>query len=312
MGARAHRVPENSKNGVSAGMTDKELRKLSRAELLGLLIEVTEENERLTAELAEIKENGVAPGDRDGAAPEETEEVLRSASEAASGFLKEAQQIAQQIIADAQLSASRIRAQAGGHEAKPATAAGEIVSAPAEAEEVPAPEAAEVNAPAAEEVNAPAAVTEAPEAEEEQDELVALDALEDEVEEYEGEPAETEEQDEPVAPDAPGDEVEEYGGGPEETQELSAPEAAEEAPEAAHAQSAAEEAQKATPARAADDVDALLDELLGDDEIQEAEAAQAQMTQAPAYGIPQTEEAGARPMTAIEMLMQMQRRGGGQ
>ncbi|MBR0163945.1 MAG: hypothetical protein IJQ12_04645 [Lachnospiraceae bacterium] len=299
-------------------MTDKELRKLSRAELLGLLVEVTEENERLTAELAEIKEKGIMPGDRDGAAPEETEEVLRSASEAASGFLKEAQQIAQQIIADAQQSASRIRAQAGGHEAKPATAAGEIVSAPAEAEEVPAPAAEEVKAPAAEEVpapaaeevNAPEAVTEVPE--EEQDELVALDALEDEVEEYEGEPAETEEQDEPVAPDAPGDEVEEYGGGPEETQELSAPEAAEEAPEAAPAETAAEEVPQAAPARAADDVDALLDELLGDDEIQEAEAAQAQMTQAPAYGTPQTEEAGARPMTAIEMLMQMQRRGGGQ
>ncbi|MBQ9512957.1 MAG: PHP domain-containing protein, partial [Lachnospiraceae bacterium] len=99
-------------------MTDKELRKLSRTELLKLLIEVTEENERLTAENDNLRaggatilvdENGrpAASNNADlGDVPSaRLEEIFRSAEFAAGKFLKEAQDIADGIIADAEARA---------------------------------------------------------------------------------------------------------------------------------------------------------------------------------------------------------------
>ena len=98
-------------------MTDKELRKLSRTELLKLLIEVTEENERLTEEVERLRMGGttilVDESGRPAAAPQAApnlsdvpasrlEEIFRSAEFAAGKFLKEAQDIADGIIADAE------------------------------------------------------------------------------------------------------------------------------------------------------------------------------------------------------------------
>ena len=91
-------------------MTDKELRKLSRAELLTLLIEVTEENERLTGIL---ERRGVQ--DADGAAggvpegvTEDVQGVFHSLESTAVGFLKEARGISDQIILEAQERADEI------------------------------------------------------------------------------------------------------------------------------------------------------------------------------------------------------------
>ena len=98
-------------------MTDKELRKLSRTELLKLLIEVTEENELLTEEVEHLRAGGatilVDESGRPTAAPQASpnlsdvpasrlEEIFRSAEFAAGKFLKEAQDIADGIIADAE------------------------------------------------------------------------------------------------------------------------------------------------------------------------------------------------------------------
>ena len=94
-------------------MTDKELRKLSRAELLTLLVEVTEENERLAAILAR---RGVQEAGEGAAVPEGVTEdvqgVFQSLESTAVGFLKEAREISDRIILEAQDRADEMIADA--------------------------------------------------------------------------------------------------------------------------------------------------------------------------------------------------------
>ena len=95
-------------------MTDKELRKLSRSELLTLLIEVTEENERLSEILLR---RGLPVQTGDGSSAEEgvaddVQGVFQSLESTAVGFLKEARDISDQIILEAQERADQMIAQA--------------------------------------------------------------------------------------------------------------------------------------------------------------------------------------------------------
>ena len=95
-------------------MTDKELRKLSRSELLTLLIEVTEENERLSAILArrELQQDGENASAAADGVTEDVQGVFQSLESTAVGFLKEAREISDQIILEAQERADQMIAEA--------------------------------------------------------------------------------------------------------------------------------------------------------------------------------------------------------
>ncbi len=83
-------------------MTDRELKRLSRADLLALLLQECRENERLRAELAEIKEQLANKTIRIGEAGSIAEAALRlngvfeAAEAAASQYLENVRRIAEE------------------------------------------------------------------------------------------------------------------------------------------------------------------------------------------------------------------------
>ncbi|MBQ6735279.1 MAG: hypothetical protein IJR00_10290 [Lachnospiraceae bacterium] len=90
-------------------MTEKELRKLSRVELLKLLVEVTEENEMLRAQLQgqqELAERAQIQDSQE--VRDSVEDVFRTVESTATGFLSKAQGIADQIMEDARVRAEQI------------------------------------------------------------------------------------------------------------------------------------------------------------------------------------------------------------
>ncbi|MBR5970684.1 MAG: hypothetical protein IK016_10135 [Lachnospiraceae bacterium] len=90
-------------------MTEKELRKLSRVELLKLLVEVTEENEMLRAQLQGQQELSRRAQIQDSQEVRDSvEDVFRTVESTATGFLSKAQGIADQIIEDARVRADRM------------------------------------------------------------------------------------------------------------------------------------------------------------------------------------------------------------
>ncbi|MBR0091237.1 MAG: hypothetical protein IJP92_06035 [Lachnospiraceae bacterium] len=142
-------------------MTEKELRKLSRVELLKLLVEVTEENEMLRAQLQGQQELVQRAQIQDSQEVRESvEDVFRTVESTATGFLSKAQGIADQIMEDARVRAESIirdaEAQAGRYTetphqstawtASPQGEAGEVQSLPLEGK-VPAQPADEAAPP---------------------------------------------------------------------------------------------------------------------------------------------------------------------
>lgn len=77
-------------------MTDKELRKLSRLEILEILLEESKENERLRAELEEIKSKGGAA--EDSKSLYETTERMSSALAQVDSLVRELQKITKEGI----------------------------------------------------------------------------------------------------------------------------------------------------------------------------------------------------------------------
>ena len=103
-------------------MTEKELRKLSRVELLKLLVEVTEENEMLRAQLQgqqEIAERAQIQDSQE--VRDSVEDVFRTVESTATGFLSKAQGIADQIMEDARVRAEQIIRDAETQAARKAT-----------------------------------------------------------------------------------------------------------------------------------------------------------------------------------------------
>ena len=109
-------------------MTEKELRKLSRVELLKLLVEVTEENEMLRAQLQGQQELSRRAQIQDSQEVRDSvEDVFRTVESTATGFLSKAQGIADQIIEDARVRADRMIHDAEARAAQ--TAPGAVASA---------------------------------------------------------------------------------------------------------------------------------------------------------------------------------------